>query len=118
MANSRYILRLNALLREEISELLRREVEDPELQGLISITAVDTSTDLKLARVYVSAFGDDEQVARIMKRLRKAARFFRRELAQRINLRHTPELEFQLDPSIARGARIMELLASLGNEPS
>jgi ribosome-binding factor A len=110
---SRHILRLNGLIREELSELLRRETEDPELQGLISITEVDTESDLKLAKVYVSMLGDDEQMARVMHRLGKAARFFRRELARRLNLRHTPELEFHLDPSIARGARVMELLGAL-----
>ena len=101
----RRILRLNDLLREEISDLLRRETEDPELQTLISITEVDTSSDLSLARVYFSILGDDEQAARVLQRLRKAARFFRREIAHRLNLRHTPELEFLPDPSIARGAR-------------
>ena len=116
---SRRILRLNQLLRDELAELLRREVEDPELLGvLISITAVETSPDLAVARVYVSTLGDDEQMARVLRRLRHAARFFRRELAQRLNLRHTPELDIQLDPSLARGARIMELLADIQAEGS
>jgi ribosome-binding factor A len=110
---SKHVLRLNGLLREELSDLLRRETEDPELQGLISITEVDTASDLSLARVYVSMLGTDEEMARVMRRLGKAGRFFRRELARRLNLRHTPELEFHLDPSIARGARVMELLAAL-----
>ena len=110
---SRRILRLNDLLREEISDLLRRETEDPELQKLISITEVDLSGDLRLAKVYFSALGDEQELARILRALRKAARFFRRELARRLNLRHTPELEFLPDPSIARGQRILELLASL-----
>ncbi len=107
---SRRILRLNDLLREEIADLLRRETDDPELQTLISITEVDTSSDLSVARVYFSTLGDDEQTVRVFRRLRKAARFFRREIAQRLNLRHTPELDFQPDPSLARGARIMALL--------
>jgi len=110
------LLRLNQLLRDELSDLLRRETDDPELQTLISITEVDTSPDLRLAKVYFSTLGDDEHTARVYKRLRKAARFFRREIAARLNLRHTPELEFVLDPSIARGARIMELLAEIQSE--
>lgn len=116
MSASRHILRLNAVLRQELAELLRREVEDPELQTLISITEVDLSADLKVAKVYVSTLGDDEQMVRTLRRLRKAARFFRRELAARLNLRHTPELDFELDESIARGARVMELLATLQAE--
>lgn len=115
MANRR-LLRLNDLLREELADLLRRETEDPELQGLISIVEVDTSPDLVLAKVYFSTLGDDEHTARVLKRIRKAARFFRRELAARLNLRHTPELDFQLDPSIARGARVMELLGQIEAE--
>ena len=115
---SRRILRLNQVLRDELAELLRRETEDPELQALISITEVDTSPDLRLAKVYFSTLGDEAHTARVLARLRKAARFFRRELAQRLDLRHTPELDFQLDPSIARGARIMELLADIQAEDS
>ncbi len=113
---SRRILRVNELLREELSDLLRRETEDPELQTLISITEVDTSPDLRTAKVYFSTLGDDEQMARVLRRMRKAARFFRRELAARLDMRHTPELDFQLDPSIARGARIMALLADIQAE--
>ena len=115
---SRRLLRLNQVLRDELAQLLRHETDDPELQTLISITAVETSPDLKLARVYFSTLGDDEQTARVLKHMRKAARFFRRELAHRLNLRHTPELEFQLDPSIAQGARIMQLLAELQSPDS
>ena len=111
--DNRRILRLNQLLRDELADLLRRETEDPELQGLISITEVDTSPDLKLAKVYFSTLGDDEHTAKVYRHLKKASRFFRREIAKRLNLRHTPELDFQLDPSIARGARIMELLADI-----
>lgn len=117
MPASRHILRLNAVLRQELAELLRREVEDPELQTtLISITEVDLSADLKVAKVYISTLGDDDQMVRTLRRLRKAARFFRRELAARLNLRHTPELDFRLDESLARGARIMELLSNLQAE--
>ena len=115
---SRRVLRLNDVLREEISDLLRRETEDPELQKLISITEVNLSGDLRLAKVYFSGLGDEQELARVLHALRKAARFFRRELARRLNLRHTPELEFLPDPSIARGQRILELLASLEPQPS
>ena len=110
---SRRIQRVNEVIRDEIAELLRRETEDPELQTLISITEVDTSPDLRAAKVYVSTLGDDEEMVRVLRRMRHASRFFRRELARRLNLRHTPELDFQLDPSIARGARILKLLADL-----
>jgi ribosome-binding factor A len=115
---SRRILRINELLRDELALLLRQETDDPELQTLISITEVDTSPDLRFARVFFSTLGDDEHTARVWKHLRKAARFFRRELAQRLDLRHTPELEFELDRSIARGARVLALLAEIQAEDS
>ncbi|MCC7106358.1 MAG: 30S ribosome-binding factor RbfA [Chloroflexi bacterium] len=112
---SRRILRVNELLRDEIAELLRRETDDPLLQTMISIVEVDTSPDLKKAKVYVSVFGDEDQAAKVFQQLRRASRFLRRELAKRIELRYVPELEFVLDTSIARGAKIMALLHQIGS---
>lgn len=106
---SRRILRINEVLHHELADVLR-ELEDPQLSGLISITDVDTSPDLRLAKVYVSALGDEDEIERTIKRLQHAASFFRRELAARVNLRYTPQLEFKADTSIARGARVMQLL--------
>ncbi len=102
--------RLNQLLREEIASLLRHETDDPQLAALISITDVEVGQDLDRAKVYVSVLEEGEQAEATLKRLRHAARFFRRELAERLNLRRTPELDFQLDTSIARGARVLQLL--------
>ena len=101
--------RINQLLRDEIDKLLRHEADDPVLASMISITDVEVTQDLQKAKVYVS-FLDDESEKEIMQRLRKAARYFRREIAERVNLLHTPELEFVYDPSIARGARVLALL--------
>jgi ribosome-binding factor A len=101
--------RINQLLRDEIDRLIRYETDDPTLGTMISVTGVEVTQDLQKAKVYVSFLEDDAQ-REIMQRLRKAARFFRREIAEKINLRHTPELEFVYDPSIARGARVLQLL--------
>jgi ribosome-binding factor A len=101
--------RLNQLLRDEIDKLIRYETDDPLLATMISVTDVEVTQDLQKAKVFVS-FLDDEHETEIMQRLRRAARFFRREVAERVNLRHTPELEFVYDPSIARGARVLALL--------
>lgn len=101
--------RLNQLLRDEIDKLIRYETDDPLLATMISVTDVEVTQDLQKAKVFVS-FLDDAHEPEIMKRLRRAARFFRREIAERVNLRHTPELEFVYDPSIARGARVLALL--------
>lgn len=108
MANRRQ-QRINQLLRDEIDRLLRYETDDPVLGTMISVTEVEVTQDLQKAKIFVS-FLDDDHEREIMQRLRKAARFFRREIAERLNLRHTPELEFVYDPSIARGARVLALL--------
>jgi ribosome-binding factor A len=108
--------RLNQLLRDEIDKLIRHETDDPLLATMISVTGVEVTQDLQKAKVFVS-FLDDEHESEIMKRLRKASRFFRREIAESINLRHTPELEFVYDPSIARGARVLALLREVAPPP-
>jgi ribosome-binding factor A len=109
MAVTRRQQRLNQLLRDEIDKLIRNETDDPLLATMISVTDVEVTQDLQRAKVFVS-FLDDAHESDIMKRLRRAARFFRREIAERVNVRHTPELEFVYDPSIARGARVLALL--------
>ena len=116
-APNRRILRINVLIRDELADLLRREVKDPQLEGMISITEVDTASDLSLTRVHVSVLADEEEARKTLDRLRHAARFFRRELAERLNLRHTPELDFRLDTSIARGARVLQILRELKEAP-
>lgn len=111
---SRRIQRVNQLLREEISELLRREVRDDTItSSLISITEVDTSPDLRNAKVFFSVYGDDEQVKEARKHLERASNFLRRELMDRIDLRVTPRLEFVFDDSLAKGARIMSLMRDI-----
>ena len=122
MANRR-IQRINGLIRDELAVLLQREVKDPQISGLISITEVETAPDLSIVHVYVSVMAEEEEARKTIERLRHAARFFRRELAERINLRHTPEIDFRLDMSIARGARVLQLLRELeppngGTSPS
>ena len=108
--------RINQLLRDEIDKLLRHEADDPVLASMISITGVEVTQDLQKAKIYVSFLEDDAE-KEIMQRLRKASRYFRREIADRINLRHTPELEFIYDPSIARGARVLALLREVAPPP-
>lgn len=103
--------RINDEMQKELAQLLR-ELKDPRVRdAFISITAVDVTGDLKFAKVYYSAMqGDPKEVAR---GLRSSAGFLRRELAQRLNLRMTPELTFLADHSIAHGAHISKLLESI-----
>lgn len=105
--------RLNDQIRDDLAVLLTREARDPRLHGVISITGVDTAPDLSTARIYVSVLGTEQEAEETFQLIRRAASFFRRELAARLNLRRTPELDFRLDRSIAEGARIDQLLREI-----
>ena len=102
--------RINDLLREEISDLLRREVKDPRVGGLVTVTEVDVSPDLRQAKVYVSVLGTDAEKTSTFRALAAASRFLQRELRKRLTIRRVPELSFVADDSIERGARILDLL--------
>lgn len=107
---SRRTERINDQLREEISDLVLRELKDPRISGLVSITEVDVAPDLSHAKVFVSVLGSDEERASTMRALAKGAQFVRRELRRRLTIRRVPELEFLADDSLAHGARILSLL--------
>jgi len=102
-------------IREELAELLQREAHDPRLSG-VSITAVETSQDLRLARVYFSMLGDDAEVQQALRAFEKASGYLRRELASRVQLRYMPELIFRFDDSLATGGRIETLLHEINDE--
>jgi ribosome-binding factor A len=108
--------RLNSLIRQELSEMLRRDVKDPRLSGMISITQVDIAADLKYARVFVSTLGGEEEKDKVLKSLSSASSFMRGELSRNLRLRYTPELDFQWDSSIEHGAHILELLDQVKQE--
>lgn len=113
---SRRMQRLNDQIRDEVADLLMHETDDPLLRGLISITAVETAPDLSRSRIFVSVLGTEAEAAATLERMKRAASFFRRELAGRLNLRHTPELDFRPDRSIAEGAKINSLLREIRSE--
>jgi ribosome-binding factor A len=108
----RRIERVNELVREELAQLIAREVKTP-LPAMVSITGVQITPDLKMARVYVSLLGSDEDRSQTFAGLRKAAGFLRHLLAERISLRYTPELVFERDDSIERGSRILGLIRQI-----
>lgn len=107
---SHRIERVNQLIRQEISELLRREIKDPRLSQFIAVTEVATSPDLRQARVYISFISDEQQKQDALDALAGASNFFRKEMARTLRLRRIPELSFHWDNSIERGARIMNLI--------
>ena len=105
--------RINGLLRQEISKLLSHELNDPRLSGVVSITQVETSTDLRRARVYVSVLGDQQEKNTVLSGINSATRFMRRELGERLTIRYVPELSFVLDESLDEAERIFNLMDSL-----
>lgn len=108
MANNR-IGRINEEIQRELSALLRT-LKDPRLQnGLVTITHVDTTSDLRFAKIFVSAL-DKSQEQEVMKGLKSAAGYLRRELGAALQLRYTPQLQFLADDSIQQGAHILEML--------
>ena len=108
---SNRIGRINEEIQRELSGLIR-SVKDPRVHGLVSITAVDTTPDLRYAKIYVSVL-DKSDVNEVVKGLKSAAGYLRRELGRAMQLRYTPELTFTPDDSIAEGAHILELIEKL-----
>ena len=115
-AMPRRLDRVNELLRSEISHLIARQIKDPRVDGVISVTEVIASGDLRSARVYISVMGREADRRAALDGIRSAASFLRRELRGRVNLRHTPHLTFSLDDSIEEGDRVLRLMDGLSPE--
>lgn len=107
--------RLAALMKEEISGIIRRELKDPRI-GFATVTGVEVSVDLRHVRVFVSVYGTEEEKRQTLRGLESATGFIRNEMGKRIRLRYTPEILFSLDSSIERGARVFELLHLVNKE--
>lgn len=110
---SRRSERINGILRAEISRLLLREIKDPRLTGIVSITQVVVSMDLKHAKVFVSIMGTEETKKEVMAGFRSATGFLRKELREHLELRFIPELSFHRDDSLEQGDRILRLLGEI-----
>lgn len=111
---TRRIERVNHLIRKQISELLHSQVKDPELGNFITITEVITSNDLRHAKVYVSSIKANTNRKHALKHLNNASGFLRREMIKQLHLHHIPELDFRWDDSIEHGAKIQDLIDSIG----
>ena len=107
MASNR-IGRINEEIQRELATIIRT-VKDPRVHGLVSITAVETTPDLRFCKVHVSVL-DKSDVKEVVKGLKSAAGYLRRELGRALNLRYTPELQFVEDDSIDQGAHILSML--------
>ena len=107
--------RVNQLIKEEVSAVLQRELKDPRL-GFVTVTDVETSKDLRMAKIFVSVLGDDTQWAGSMAALGSARGFIRSWLRQHLDLRVTPDLDFRPDRSMEHAAKIQSLLKKVRPE--
>lgn len=115
MASNR-IGRINEEIQRELASLLRT-VKDPRVHGLVTITNVDTTSDLRYAKVYVSVL-DKSDVKEVIKGLKSAGGYLRRELGHALSLRYIPELVFTEDTSIDKGTHILKLLNDIERKES
>lgn len=105
------ISRINEEIQKELASLFRT-LKDPRIHGMVSITEVETTPDLRYAKVYVSTL-DQSDMTDVMKGLKSSSGYLRRELSRALSLRYTPELSFHQDDSIDKGARILKMLEDL-----
>jgi ribosome-binding factor A len=109
------VLRVGEALRRELGFILDREVGDPRI-GMVTITRVELSDDLRYAKLFVSFLGDRDEREEALRHLRKARKFLRSQLASRLDLRIVPELTFVLDDSSEQYLRIAEVLKQIEDE--
>lgn len=108
--------RLNSLLKEVISEVIKREVRNPHIAELLTVTRVQISKDLRHAKVYVSIIGSEQQKSETLAALSSAAGFIAVQASQKVVMRYFPELLFKLDDSVDKHMRIEELLSKINKE--
>jgi ribosome-binding factor A len=112
---SRRVERINGQLRQELSQIISRQIKDPRLGGVITVTQVKTANDLRTARVFVSVLGDEATKHSTLEGIQSASTFLRRELRDRINLRYVPFMKFELDQSIEDADNLLRVIDRLQN---
>jgi ribosome-binding factor A len=112
---SRRTRQVGEFLKEELTDIIRREVKDPRI-GFMSLTTVEMSPDLRSARVFVSVLGTDEERAATLAALRSASRFIRYHLKPRLRMRQIPELDFRDDRSMEHAAEISRAISQIHKE--
>jgi ribosome-binding factor A len=105
--------RVAEAIREEVASFLQEGAKDPRIVGLVTVTGVDLTRDLRHAKVFVSVMGSDAERAATFDGLESVASFLRQKIGRALRLRLAPEIHFQSDESVARAARIEQLLAQI-----
>jgi len=107
--------RVGEQMKKELSDIIGRKLKDPRI-GFVTVTDVRVTGDLQQAKVYITVLGDEEQKKNTLKGLAKAKGFIRSEIGQRIRLRKTPEIIFEIDESIDYGNRIETIIRQISDE--
>jgi|CXWL01.1.fsa_nt_gi ribosome-binding factor A len=113
---SRRVDQINDLLRSELAELLLEEINDPRMHGLVTVTRVDVSPDLRNARAYISVLGTDDDRRSTMEALSSARPFLRREIGKRVKLRYIPNIRFVSDTSMEEAQVMTDLMRQTAAE--
>lgn len=111
MSNKRAV-RVGELLKEEISQIVLREMKDPRI-GFVSITDVEVSGDLRHAKVFISVYGTEKEKEETLAGLQQAQGFVRKLVGERVKIHHTPEIIFRYDDSIENGVHISNIIKDL-----
>ncbi len=115
--NSRKNVRINSEVMRELADIIRAGIKDPRIAMMTCVTDVEVAPDLKTAKVYVSVLGADDKKSETMEGLKSAEGYIRHQLAERLNLRNTPELRFILDTSSEYGMKMSKLIDEVnGND--
>jgi len=117
MKNNNRMTRVNDEIAKEMAQIIRGELKDPRIGVMTSVIRVETTQDLKYCKVFISVLGNEEEKANVMKGLKNAAGFIRHLLAERINLRVTPEILFKLDDSVEYSIKMSKLIDEISSQP-
>ncbi|MGE5473834.1 MAG: 30S ribosome-binding factor RbfA [Ignavibacteriales bacterium] len=108
--------RISEEIKREVSDIIQNDLKDPRITGLISVTKAVVTNDMRYAKVYISIMANAEEQKNILQGLKNASGFIRKEIGQRINIRYTPEILFELDDSIEYGIKISNILKQISTD--
>ena len=108
--------RINGEVQRELSNIIRGEIKDPRIAPFTSVVSVEVAPDLKSCKAYISVLGDEQVQQDTVEGLKSAEGYIRRQLAQNINLRNTPEIRFILDQSIEYGVNMSKLIDDVNHQ--
>ena len=116
MKQGNRMTRINDEISKELSQIFRGELKDPRIGAITSVIKVETTQDLKFCKVYVSILGDGEEKKKVMEGIKNAGGYIRHLIAERINLRVTPQLIFKLDDSLEYSIRMSKLIEEISEK--